>query len=245
MSSPLLRIRAGIEAGNANEVVAGVKQADSTNVTLAANVRDMIQQWLKANAPSKLSEIGMAPEPVPASEPAAAVPAMDAGGGGASPTKDDEGIKAGDGKKGWSTTGADAGRAAIGIAANPAKAQSLISPEKLRLALLRFMEGAPKGSDAALGLGIMEESDGRYLPFSMLGRAVGLEEDENLSRTVQRAICQARSGIFSIAPDGSGCGLIECLLVLRNFLFKIFDLCVKSSTHGRELLNLRCQITDA
>lgn len=85
------------------------------------------------------------------------------------------------------------------------------SPDKLRLALLRFFEGAPKGSDAAAGLGIIEDTDGsRYLPFAMLGRAVGLSEhDEDIVRTTQRSICQAPAGIFSIAPDGSGCGLIE------------------------------------
>jgi len=81
----------------------------------------------------------------------------------------------------------------------------------LRLALIKFFEGAPKGSDAALGLGILECDDGtRYLPFSMLGRAVGLsEEDEDITRTVQRSIVQAKAGIFSIAPDGSGAGLLE------------------------------------
>jgi len=86
------------------------------------------------------------------------------------------------------------------------------SPEMLRKALLRFFELAPKGSDAALGLGIFEDStDGsRYLPFSMLGRSVGLDpETDDITRTVQRSIVQAQSGVFSIAPDGSGAGLTE------------------------------------
>lgn len=225
MSSPLLRIRAGIEAGNANEVVAGVQQADSTNVTLAANVRDMITQWLKVNAPEKLPAIGVA-IPVTAAVPASnAAPVM-------SPPmmtppsmsppsmtppsmmppkmtppagRDEEGIKAGAGKTDWSSSKADVdSRAQVGRSRLP-------PPEMLRKALLRFFEGAPKGSDAALGLGIIEDTDGsRYLPFSVLGKAVGLsEEDDDIVRNVQRSIVQAQSGIFSIAPDGSGAGLLE------------------------------------
>jgi len=212
MTSPLLRIRAGIEAGNANEVVAGVKQADTTNVTLASNVRDMITQWLKVNAPEKLPEIGLAAPadaPVPASEPK-----VDAGSLKSTPPAkapaDEEGVRAGEGTRGWSSAAPAGDRAPVGKAANP-NSRGTPSPERLRICLIKFFEGAPKGSDAAAGLGIVEdESDNtRYLPFAMLGRGVGLSEDEDIVRIVQRSIVQAQPGIFSIAPDGSGAGLIE------------------------------------
>merc|ERR1719498_566569 len=125
----------------------------------------------------------------------------------ASTVEDDEGVRPCEGARNWSSAKADADRAPVG---DPSK-RAPPSWEKLRLALLRFFEGAPKGSDAALGLGIMEDPDGsRYLPFAMLGRGVNLTDDQDdIARTVQRSIVQAQSGIFSIAPDGSGCGLIE------------------------------------
>merc|ERR1719424_1957925 len=95
---------------------------------------------------------------------------------------DDEGIRAGDGNRGWSAAGTDSNRAPVGVMAASASVQAqrgkVPSPEILRRALLRFFEGAPKGSDAAAGLGIMEDDDGsRYLPFSILGKAVGLTDE--------------------------------------------------------------------
>lgn len=247
-TSPLLRIRAGIEAGNAQEVIAGVQQADTTNVTLASNVRDMITQWLKVNAPHMLTSDNQIimpaaapaaaspskPAAAPAASPAAAtdstgsLSAMSKMGASAAPAaapaaqEDDEGVQVGGGSRGWSSVN-DLGerdrapKISDSMAATAKreemKRSGLPSPDLLRVALLRFFEGAPKGSDAALGLHIIEDDDGsgsRYLPFATLGKALDLSgPNEDVVRNVQRSIVQAAAGIFSIAPDGSGAGLLE------------------------------------
>ncbi|CAE8677856.1 unnamed protein product [Polarella glacialis] len=75
--SPLLRIRAGIEAGNHAEVMAGVREADVAGVVLAPNVRDMIKQWLAVNSPKASEpppEEPPAPPPPPPTEPPAGGP---------------------------------------------------------------------------------------------------------------------------------------------------------------------------
>lgn len=235
-TSPLLRIRAGIEAGNAAEVIAGVTQADTANVTLAPNVRDMIKQWLSVNAPDQLpASLGgpagnsapSAAPPVmtppamtppvsapPATtsapvDPGASLKSLSSSGQIAQPESkpevvDDEGIKAGEGSKGWSSSAADAGRATIG------KSGGAPPWEILRIALMKVFAGATKGSDEALGLGIVEGEDGeRYLPFTMLGKAVSMKDSDDIARSVQRSISQAKIGVFSIAPDGTGVGLLE------------------------------------
>lgn len=232
-TSPLLRIRAGIEAGNAAEVIAGVSQADSTNVTLAPNVRDMIKQWLSVNAPDQLpASLGgpagnsapsappmSSPTPAAASEPpVVTTPApvdtgaslkslSSAGQIQAEPVAevvDDEGIKPGEGSKGWSTSAADTSRAPVG------KTGAAPPWEILRIALMKVFAGATKGSDEALGLGIIEAEDGeRFLPFTMLGKAVSMKDSDDIARSVQRSISQAKPGVFSIAPDGTGVGLLE------------------------------------
>lgn len=245
-TSPLLRIRAGIEAGNASEVIAGVTQADSANVTLAPNVREMIKQWLSVNAPDLVpaslgGPVGTSappaavPTPAPAvstpppvmTPPAMTPPAMtppttsapvetgaslkslSSSGQIAQPEptpepEDDEGVKVGEGTKGWSTSAAETGRAIIG------KSGAAPSWEILRIALMKVFGGAPKGSDAAFGLGILEGEEGdRYLPFTMLGKAVNMTDSDDIARSVQRSISQAKPGVFSIAPDGTGVGLLE------------------------------------
>lgn len=186
--SPLLRIRAGIEAGNADEVIAGVKQADTTGVTLAANVRDMITQWLKVNAP----DVNLAfltgekpPEPV-----------------------DEEGITAGQGTRGWS-----ASEAAGTLQEAAAARDESIPNELLRKALLRIFETATKGSDAALGLGIVEDGDdARFLPFTVLASVLpdwnGRDEEEMLV-ALRRSISQAQRGVFCLSADSKAVGLNE------------------------------------
>ncbi|CAJ1328103.1 unnamed protein product [Effrenium voratum] len=162
--SPLLKIRAGIEAGNHAEVLAAVREADQQGVALAPNVRDMITQWLSVNAPKK-PEQPPPPEPAPAPPPGPEAPEPNA------PT----------------------------------------SAEKLRNALLRFFELAPKASDAAAGLGIIEGKEGnRYLPLPVLGRAVGITgEDFEVAMKAWTVVNETPAGIFMLTEDARAVGLVE------------------------------------
>lgn len=242
--SPLLRIRAGIEAGNVAEVQAGVREADTLGVTLAPNVRDMITQWLAVNAPPR--ETGPAASPPPAASsgisgspghaspaPAAQVaaassPAMpsraqspspppqqvlrSAPAGNAAPRQEPpaEEVRPGDGSRNWSSTPHVDGIAA-GIPAAVRPQAPKLSSDVLRSALLRFFEGAPKGSDEAAGLGIMEGPDGaRYLPLPLLGRAVGLAgQDFEVAQAVWHEVNETPVGTFILSDDARGCGLVE------------------------------------
>ena len=165
--SPLLRIRAGIEAGNHAEVTAGVQEADQLGVSLAPNVREMITQWLAENAPKKPLE--KAAPPVAPPEPAPPGP---------------------DSQK---------------------EPDAATTTEKLRNALLRFFELAPKNSDAAAGLGIFEGEDGqRYLPLPVLGRAVGITgEDFEVAMKAWNVVNETPAGTFTLTEDARAVGLVE------------------------------------
>eukprot|EP00928_Gymnodinium_smaydae_P086814 TRINITY_DN71238_c0_g1_i1.p1 TRINITY_DN71238_c0_g1~~TRINITY_DN71238_c0_g1_i1.p1 ORF type:complete len:597 (-),score=144.79 TRINITY_DN71238_c0_g1_i1:86-1699(-) len=220
--SPLLRIRAGIEAGNAAAVMEGVREAHATGVHIAPNVQEMITQWLAVNAPGASAfpqangAAGGQPQAAaaPASAPAAVAAAPGAAATPAEPKLSNAGagenIQAGEGSRNWTT---QERTLSDDTPFKPAAKQSekpKASPDALRTALLRFFEGAPKGSDAAEGLGIREAEDGaRYLPLPMLGRAVGLgslEEDEVIE-IVLACIREAPKGVFVLS--GYGVGLCE------------------------------------
>lgn len=167
--SPLLRIRAGIEAGNHAEVTAGVQEADQLGVALAPNVREMISQWLAVNAPKKPpppEKTAAAPAPP---EPAPAPPQ------------------------------------------ESSKEPEATTADKLRNALLRFFELAPKDSDAAAGLGIFEGEDGhRYLPLPVLGRAVGITgEDFEVAMKAWTVVNETPAGTFTLTKDARAVGLVE------------------------------------
>eukprot|EP00439_Symbiodinium_sp_Y106_P023078 s1106_g2.t2 len=171
--APLLRIRAGIEAGNHAEVMAGVREADQQGVVLAQNVRDMISQWLSVNAPKNEPENPSPPAP-PASVPEPAPPP--------------------------------------GPQSKPKEpAAPATTAEQLRSALLRFFELAPKGSDGAAGLGIIEGDDGRrYLPLPMLGRAVGITgEDFEVAMKAWNVVNETPPGTFMMTEDARAVGLVE------------------------------------
>lgn len=161
--SPLLRIRAGIEAGNHAEVTAGVKEADQQGVALAPNVREMISQWLAVNAPKKPEKPAPPPEPAP--------PGPE----------------------------------------SPKEPEAVTTSEKLRNALLRLFELAPKDSDAAAGLGIFEGEDGqRYLPLPVLGRAVGITgEDFEVAMKAWTVVNETPAGTFTLTEDARAVGLVE------------------------------------
>mmetsp|Transcript_34570 Transcript_34570/g.99227 ORF Transcript_34570/g.99227 Transcript_34570/m.99227 type:complete len:689 (+) Transcript_34570:70-2136(+) len=227
--SPLLRIRAGIEAGNPQEVLDGVRQADSTGVVLAPNVREMITQWLSVNAPQATAAVA---KPAPAPAQPANTAAADAavaliGGQHAAPSPavrpappptparppapaedhEDKAVQRGGGSKGWSSTARSEAAPPPGAPRQPPP----ITPEALRKALLKFFEGAPTGSDAAAGLGIMEgESGARFLPLPLLGRAVGLSgQDFEVADAMWRVVNDAPAGMFTLSPDARGAGLFE------------------------------------
>lgn len=206
-SSPLLRIRAGIEAGSVSEVLAGVQDADTQGVTLAPNVREMIQQWLSVNAP-KTEETQSKTDP-PLAKPS---PAADNGLENVDKvgeTSNDHADKVSTGIE-WSSTqhvdGLDGGVPAAQQVQRPK-----LSVDVIRNALLRFFEGAPRGSDAATGLGIIECEDGsRYLPLPVLGRAAGLAGQEfEVAHIVWQEVNSAPPGIFALSADARGCGLVE------------------------------------
>merc|ERR550514_1466969 len=73
------------------------------------------------------------------------------------------------------------------------------------------MKGAPKGSDAAGGLGIIEGEDGaRFVPLHVLGRALGLSgQDFEVAHAVWAQVNDAPKGIFALSDDARGCGLLE------------------------------------
>eukprot|EP00441_Pelagodinium_beii_P002996 CAMPEP_0197700622 /NCGR_PEP_ID=MMETSP1338-20131121/122196_1 /TAXON_ID=43686 ORGANISM="Pelagodinium beii, Strain RCC1491" /NCGR_SAMPLE_ID=MMETSP1338 /ASSEMBLY_ACC=CAM_ASM_000754 /LENGTH=547 /DNA_ID=CAMNT_0043284257 /DNA_START=1 /DNA_END=1644 /DNA_ORIENTATION=+ len=190
--SPLLRIRAGIEAGNHAEVMAGVQEADKNGVVLAPNVRDMITQWLSVNGPKQAPE----PEPTTQKPPAAPPPPAEADTSG-TVSSEDKVAPPLDSRE-------DAPKP-------PEPAAPGVSSEKLRAALLRFFSLAPKGSDAASGLGIMEGHDGnRYLPLPMLGKAVGLQgQDFEVAMTAWNVVNDAPPGTFLLTEDARAVGLVE------------------------------------
>jgi len=210
---PLLRIRAGIEAGNVAEVQAGVQEADAIGLVMAPSVRDMITQWLAAHAaPANASapQSGSAPPPAAAPAPVAAAPPsgdpeppQPQDTGKRKSSEDDEGVQVGSGTGAWSSEAREPDTVR--------EKSSGFTPEVLRTALLRFFEGAPKGSDAAAGLGITEGEEGaRYFPLVMLGRATGQSgTDIEVYEKVWKCIHQAPPGVFSLSPDGRGCGLSE------------------------------------
>jgi hypothetical protein len=75
---------------------------------------------------------------------------------------------------------------------------------------LKFFEGAPKGSDSALGLGIKEGDDGaRYLKLPHLGRVVGLGDldEDTMTEMILTSIREAPKGVFVLS--GYGVGLCE------------------------------------
>lgn len=220
LTSPLLRIRAGIESGNVAEVRAGVAEADKMGVTLAPNVRQMITEWLAVNAPpmepvaetgiqapvvplsSALAHGGLGPKPAPQGVP----PRPDD-----DPQSDDE-VKPGGGATGWSSHGDDG--QPLMTAPLPVSQKQLagFSHDDLRKALLKFFQGAPKGSDVAQGLGIIEGEEGvRFLPMTFLGRAVGLGDasDKEIAAAVMRVMVRAPAGVFMVSGDGKGAGLSE------------------------------------
>jgi len=176
--------------------------ADEQGVVLAPNVREMITQWLSVNPPpgerptaSSNKEAGVMASPPPMAEQQRAETKAGPAGG------DDAAVRPGDGSKNWSSTSG-------GAAPQPA---ATLSPEVLRTALLRFLEGAPAGSDAAAGLGIMEGDAGaRFLPLPFLGRAVGLSgQDFEVAQAVWHVVTEAPKGIFTLSDDARGAGLVE------------------------------------
>ncbi|CAE7636874.1 unnamed protein product [Symbiodinium pilosum] len=80
--------------------------------------------------------------------------------------------------------------------------------EQLRNALLRFFELAPKGSDGAAGLGIIEGDEGRrYLPLPMLGRAVGITgEDFEVAMKAWNVVNETPPGTFMMTEDARAVG---------------------------------------
>lgn len=189
--SPLLRIRAGIEAGNPAEVLAGVREARAAGVTIAPNVQDMIKQWLSVNAPEAAAQLAAESDGKDLSNMANTGAA--------------ENIRTGEGGRNWDTNDRASGEGPF-----KGQKQPKLSPEVLRMALLKFFEYAPMGCDAALGLGIHEGEDGaRYLPLPMLGRAVGLttDDEEEIADLVLACIREAPKGVFVLS--GYGVGLCE------------------------------------
>jgi len=195
--SPLLRIRAGIESGSVAEVQAGVQEADINGVELAPNVRQMITQWLSVNAPGSAT---------PAATPAASSPAPQAPAQSQQPNED--GVRQGEGTKGWETSVAPVRE---GGAAGAVDKNASLSPELMRLCLMKFFAGGPRGSDAAKGLGVIEKDNGdRFLPLPYVGKALGVKgEDFEIAMAVYGRVNAAPTGVFIMSDDARGVGLVE------------------------------------
>jgi len=205
--SPLLRIRAGIEAGSPTEVLAGVREADAAGVVLAPNVRDMITQWLAVNAPMHSASMAQ-------SAPGAVGEAMAAGTAVPEPAVAKAVGPVADLHSAQNTAGATVSLAAKhetnGQPQEPSTPNPC-APDVIRKAMLRLFEGAPKGSDAAAGLGMVEGEDGaRFLPLQLLGMVLGIVDDgEDVMVRLLREIREAPPGVFILSQDDRSAGLIE------------------------------------